>query len=80
MGSLRAIVMELSFWVGIAGLALTAVLVAGVAALAGSGGVPMSFPLFTLVGVGVLLLAIAVFSGFLAMGVLKKSQPADLLR
>jgi putative ABC transport system permease protein len=80
MGSLRAIVMELSFWVGIAGLALTAVLVTGVAALAGSGGVPMSFPVFALVGVGVLLLAIAVFSGFLAMGVLKKSQPADLLR
>jgi putative ABC transport system permease protein len=40
----------------------------------------MSFPVFALVGVGVLLLAIAVFSGFLAMGVLKKSQPADLLR
>jgi putative ABC transport system permease protein len=80
MGSLRAIVMELSFWVGLAGLALTAVLVTGVAALAGSGGVPMSFPPFALIGVGVLLLAIAVFSGFLAMGVLKKSQPADLLR
>jgi putative ABC transport system permease protein len=80
MGSLRAIVMELSFWVGLAGLALTAVLVTGVAALAGSGGVPMSFPPFALIGVGILLLGIAVFSGFLAMGVLKKSQPADLLR
>jgi putative ABC transport system permease protein len=80
MGSLRLIVMELSFWVGIAGLAMTAVLVTGVAALAGAGGVPMSFPLPALVGVGVLLLLIAIFSGMLAMGVLKKSQPADLLR
>ncbi len=80
MGSLRAIVMELSFWVGVAGLGLTGVLVMGVAALASSGGVPMSFPPFALISVAILLLAIAVFSGFLAMGVLKKSQPADLLR
>ena len=40
----------------------------------------MSFPLPALLGVGALLLGIAVFSGALAMGVLKKSQPADLLR
>jgi putative ABC transport system permease protein len=80
MGSLRLIVVELSFWVGIAGLALTAVLVTGVAMLAGAGGVPMSFPPPALVGVGGLLLVIAMFSGILAMGVLKKSQPADLLR
>jgi len=73
-------VMELSFWVGIAGLAMTAVLVSGVAFLAGMGGVPMSFPLPAIIGVGGLLLLIAVFSGMLAMGVLKKSQPADLLR
>jgi putative ABC transport system permease protein len=80
MGSLRVIVVELSFWVGVAGLALTAVLVTGVSMLAGAGGVPMSFPLPALLGVGTLLLVIAMFSGILAMGVLKKSQPADLLR
>ncbi len=80
MGSLRLVVMELSFWVGVAGLGLTAVLVAGVSMLANSGGIPMSFPLAAVIGVGGLLLAIAIFSGALAMGVLKKSQPADLLR
>ena len=80
MGSLRLIVMELSFWVGIAGLAMTALLVTGVATLAGAGGVPMSFPPTALIGVGGLLIIIAVFSGMLSMGVLKKSQPADLLR
>jgi putative ABC transport system permease protein len=80
MGSLRLIVMELSLWVGIAGLIATAVLVSGVAGLAGMAGVPMSFPLPFLMGVGVLLLGIAVVSGAMAMGVLKKSQPADLLR
>jgi len=80
MGSLRLIVMELSLWVGIAGLMATAVLVSGVAGLAGMAGVPMSFPLPFLIGVGVLLLGIAVVSGAMAMGVLQKSQPADLLR
>jgi putative ABC transport system permease protein len=80
MASLRAVVMELSFWVGVAGLVATAALVSGVTVLARSAGVPMSFPTPALLGVGALLLFIAVFSGALAMGVLKKSQPADLLR
>jgi putative ABC transport system permease protein len=80
MGSLRAIVMELSLWVGVAGLGATFFLVAAVAGLAGAAGVPMSFPTPSIIGVAALLLFIAVFSGALAMGVLKKSQPADLLR
>jgi putative ABC transport system permease protein len=80
MGSLRAVVMELSFWVGVAGLGATALLVGGVKILAGAAGVPMVFPLPYITGVGGLLLGIAVFSGALTMGVLKKSQPADLLR
>jgi len=80
MGSLRAVVMELSFWVGVAGLAATAALVWLVKLLAGAAGVPMSFPLTYCLGVGALLLGIAVFSGALTMSVLNKSQPADLLR
>jgi putative ABC transport system permease protein len=80
MGSLRLIVMELSLWVGVAGLAATAVLTAGVAWLAGAGGLPMSFPVWAVTLVTVLLLVIALLSGLLSLGVLKKSQPADLLR
>lgn len=80
MGSLRRIVLELSFWVGVAGLGATAVLVAGVAMLAASAGIPMAFPTSDLIGTGLFLLGIAMASGILAMGVLKKSQPADLLR
>ncbi|MBW3617671.1 MAG: ABC transporter permease [Proteobacteria bacterium] len=80
MGSLRRIVIELSFWVGIAGLLATALLTAGVGSLAAANGVPMSFPPEMVAGVGVLLVFIAVASGLLALGILKKSQPADLLR
>lgn len=80
MGSLRRIVLELSFWVGIAGLAATGLLVAGVSALASAGGVPMAFPPDMVAMVAALLLFIAVASGLMSMGILKKSQPADLLR
>jgi putative ABC transport system permease protein len=80
MGSLRKIVMELSFWVGVAGLALTALFTGAVYLLGTHGGVPMAFPATWDVFVAGLLLVIAAASGLLALGVLKKSQPADLLR
>ncbi len=80
MGSLRLIVMELSLWVGLAGLALTAVLTGIVGVLARASGVPMDFPLFVDIPVAVTLLLIAALSGVLSLGILKKSQPADLLR
>ena len=80
MGSLRWIVLELSFWVGVTGLLLTAVLVAGVTALGAAGGVPLAFPPDWVAMVAVLLVLIALGSGLLSLSVLKKSQPADLLR
>jgi putative ABC transport system permease protein len=80
MRSLRLIVMELSLWVGAAGLLLTAALTSLVWLLARSFGVPMDFPLFVDVPVAITLLIIAILSGILSLGVLKKSQPADLLR
>jgi putative ABC transport system permease protein len=80
MGSLRRIVLELSFWVGVAGLGATALLTWGVASLASATGVPMGFSPPYLIVVGVFLMAIALLSGLMALGILKKSQPADLLR
>ena len=80
MGSLRAIVMELSFWVGVAGILASGVLTWAVSLLAAGGGLPMAFPIPMVAGVCIMLLVIALASGFLSLGVLKKSQPADLLR
>jgi putative ABC transport system permease protein len=80
MGSLRWIVIELSFRVGMVGLGATALFTWGVYNLAKAGGVPMGFPMVWILFVGILLTVISIFSGVLSLGVLKKSQPADLLR
>jgi putative ABC transport system permease protein len=79
-GSLRLIVLELSFWVGVAGLAATAALTALVTLLGASAGLPMVYPVSVVTGTAVFLLGIAIVSGLMALGILKKSQPADLLR
>lgn len=80
MGSLRRIVMELSFSVGLAALVLTAILAGVVWMLAKVFSIPMDFPLFIDVPVAVTLLIVAMASGALSLGILKKSDPADLLR
>ena len=80
MGALRQVVMELSLWVGVAGLALTGLAIGGLWMLGQALNIPMGFPLGLVVFVAVMLQVIAVLSGFFSLGVLKKSEPADLLR
>jgi putative ABC transport system permease protein len=80
MGSLRMIVLELSWWIGLAGLAVTGVLVALVAMLAAQQGLPMAFPVPMVLQTVAFMMFIAMLSGIMALGMLKKSQPADLLR
>jgi len=80
MGSLRWIVLELSFWVGIAGVLAAFVLTWGVSLLAAGSGLTMSFPPMMVMMVSLMLIVIALLSGLLSLGVLKNSQPADLLR
>lgn len=80
MGSLRTIVMELSFWVGVAGILAAGVFTWLVAKVALAFGLPMDFPPPMVLGIAIFLLVIAILSGLLSLGVLKKSQPADLLR
>jgi len=80
MGSLRMIVMELSFWVGIVGMIVTAGVMVLIALLANLGGVPFGFMPSWVIICAIMLMVIALASGFFSLGVLKKSQPADLLR
>jgi putative ABC transport system permease protein len=80
MGALRLIVLELSLWVGMGGMLLAATITGLVWVLGRGFGVPMDFPLFIDLPVAMALLVIALASGALSLGVLKKSQPADLLR
>jgi len=80
MGSLRLIVMELSFWVGLVGVGAAILLTWLVSLFALSNAVIISLPLSLLLIVGGGLIAIAMVSGLLSLGILKNSQPADLLR
>jgi putative ABC transport system permease protein len=80
MGSLRWIVLQLSFWVGVFGLGFTWLLVAGVTALGAANGLPMAYPLWSVILAVVMLLTIAILSGVFSLGVLKQAEPADLLR
>lgn len=80
MGDLRNIVMELSFWVGVVGVIAAGALTWLVSLIAVAGGVPMYFPPTLIIVVAVFLVIIAMVSGFLSLGILKNSQPADLLR
>jgi len=80
MGSLRIIVLEISFWVGVIGLAATAVVIALIKLLADAGGVPFGFMPSWVITSAIMLMVIALASGVFSLGVLKQSQPADLLR
>jgi putative ABC transport system permease protein len=80
MGSLRLVVVELSFWVGVAGLVITAIIMTIITVLGRLGGVLLGYQPFWVIVVAIMLMAIAMLSGLFSLGVLKKSQPADLLR
>ncbi len=80
MPSLRRIVVELSFWVGCVGVVAAIGLTWLVKLLAAANAIVIALPaiLLTIVGIGLIL--IAMVSGLLSLGILKNSQPADLLR
>ncbi|MDZ4760987.1 MAG: ABC transporter permease [Alphaproteobacteria bacterium] len=80
MGDLRLVIMELSFWVGVAGVAMAAVFMTALTGIAGVNGIPMGYQPASLMQTGVLLLIIAVGSGALTLGALNKGEPSDLLR
>jgi putative ABC transport system permease protein len=78
--SLRAVVVEQSLWVGVAGLALTCVAAASAALLADAFHVALKLPAWTLAGTAVLVLAISLASGLCALRSLGRAEPATLLR
>jgi putative ABC transport system permease protein len=80
MGALRLIVVEIAFWAGLAGVALAGLITWAMVVAAGGAGLPLVIRLQPALLTGAMLMVIAVVSGAMAMGVLKHSQPADLLR
>ena len=80
MGALRLIVMELSVWAGLAGILAAGLFTGLVKLAAGAVGLPVVLRPVPALFIALMLMIIAVISGALAMGILKRSQPADLLR
>ena len=80
MGSLNRIIIELSFWVGLVGVAAAIGLTWLVQWFAMANAVIIALPPILLIIVGGGLVVIAMLSGLLSLGILKNSQPADLLR
>ena len=80
MAGLRAVIMELSFYVGVLGIIMSAVLMVGLTAVAGSYNVAMGYQLGSVIQTAILLLMISLASGLLTLGALNKGDPADLLK
>ena len=78
--SLRAVVIEQSFWIGVAGLVITGVLTWLIQMAAHYAYVAIRFPHWSLALTGALTLIIAIGSGLLALRALGRADPAALLR
>ena len=79
-GSLRAVVIEQSFWIGLAGLLITGLLTWLIHVAAHHAYVAIKFPHWTLALTAALTLIIAIGSGLLALRALGRADPAALLR
>ncbi|MEZ5938800.1 MAG: ABC transporter permease [Hyphomonadaceae bacterium] len=80
LGDLRLVIIELSIWVGVFGIAMAALAMSGLTAIAGMVNIPMGFQPQLLIQTAILLLLISIGSGMLTLGALNKGDPADLLR
>lgn len=78
--SLRAIVLEQAFWVGVVGLIVTGALTCAIYLTARASYVAIAFPWWTIVSASVFTIAVALLSGFLSLQPLYKTEPAELLR
>lgn len=78
--ALRRVVMEQSFWVGVAGLVVTALTTWAVAALADAATVAVAFPWWTIAGTALFTVSVALVSGLFSLGPLYRTEPAELLR
>ncbi|PTU63380.1 hypothetical protein DB032_23400 [Chromobacterium sp. Panama] len=78
--ALASCVLEMSAWVGLAGLLLAGMLSMGLALLGRQLEITMAFPVWMLLASAGLILLIALLSGLLALRPLRATEPAELLR
>lgn len=77
---LRSVVLQQALWVGVVGLVVAAILSGLILWSAKLLYIPVAVSLPITAGCGVLVLCVAVFSGFAALSQLSKADPAALLR
>ncbi len=80
LGSLRWVVLEQSFWVGVTGLLCAALLGTGLLLLAGAQDVPVILDATVTLICMAVALGIALISGVAAVHSLRRADPATLLR
>ena len=80
IGALRRVILEQAFWVGTVGVIVGSVVSISLALLAHGQDVPISFNYIAAIACGALVMAIALISGFLAVGAINHLEPANLLR
>ena len=80
IGALRKVILEQAFWVGTMGVIVGSLVSISLALLAHGQDVPISFNYIAAVACGALVMAIALISGFLAVGAINPLEPANLLR
>ena len=78
--SLRRVVFEQAWWVGIAGLMVTGLLTWAIYVTAKAHYVAIAFPWWATAGASFFTIAVALLSGLLSLQPLYKTEPAELLR
>jgi putative ABC transport system permease protein len=79
-GALRKVIMEQAFWVGALGMVCSIVVGVALLIVARNRSVPMELHPFTAAVCLVLSMALAIVSGLAAMRILRRADPASLLR
>jgi putative ABC transport system permease protein len=77
---MAAMVLALSFWIGVAGIVLALPFTFGLAHVAEAIGTRMLLPHWLLGSVTALTMAMAMISGLVALRSLRLTEPANLLR
>lgn len=80
IGALRRVILEQAFWVGTIGVIVGGLVSISLALLAHGQDVPISFNYIAAAACAALVMAIALISGFLAVGAINHLEPANLLR
>lgn len=80
LGTLRRVVLEQSFWVGVAGLVISVAITACIWLIAVAGDIALALTWWAILGTAAFTLTVAVVSGLFSLGPLFKTEPAELLR